>query len=443
MLAVSFAMLSGCDRQSERVFDETSSARVQALIDLTYSTLTSSEEGWFLEYFPGWDGEYQNGGYWFWLKFDTLDPATGESLVTVASELVKDGTTYTTATSPYEIIRGHGAVLTFRIYNEVMDIFCLPTEAELQGKQGDLEFRIVDVTNDIVTVVGTRTGMTMRFLRKTADRTYTEDFDNSSGLGDILNVTTDYEVGIKGITGATVSRNDRKFEVKYKEIIDGEEEDITKLFTLFPSRTDESFTLRAPVEIAGATITGFTFAYDGTAPTGEDIGVYTSTDAAQTVKFIQAFPPMNISFLRKIQTFTYDFITEPGKTCTEVLEMLATANAGLGAEGETLYRAGFGMGIHSSYRNTSMSFACLPIGGSSYYVATYEVEFKAVEDTLDEITMEYLRNLGDGGYPLYESLFLDPVVRPICDHSPYVLTLNGDELTLTSKADPSFFFTAW
>jgi hypothetical protein len=290
MLAVSFAVLSGCDRQSERVFDETSSARVQALIDLTYSTLTSSEEGWYLEYFPGWDGTYQTGGYWFWLKFDTLDQVTGESLVTVASELVTDGTTYTTATSPYEIIRGHGAVLTFRIYNEVMDIFCLPTRDELQGKQGDLEFRIVKVTDDVITVVGTRTGMTMRFLRKTAGRTYTEDFDNSAELGRILNVAPQYTVAIKGIDNATVTRNDRKFEVKYKEIIDGKEEDISKLFTLFPSRSEQSFTLRAPVEIAGVTITGFTFAYNGTAPSGEDIGVYTSTDADQTITFTQVFP---------------------------------------------------------------------------------------------------------------------------------------------------------
>ena len=60
--------LQSCSNKEEEIFEESPSARLQALMDKTQATLVSSENGWVMDYFPDRDLSY--GGFLYILKFN-------------------------------------------------------------------------------------------------------------------------------------------------------------------------------------------------------------------------------------------------------------------------------------------------------------------------------------------------------------------------------------
>ncbi|MDR1671519.1 MAG: DUF4302 domain-containing protein [Alistipes sp.] len=450
MLFLSTSVLTSCLKFQEDAFDKPSSERVQELLDSTYATLTSSAEGWYFANFPGWDVTHTIGGYWFWCKFnaDYTVEAMNELLYKFPAgynpaqdpdKLVVPN--FTESVSPFSIIKGRGVVISFDIYNEVLDIFSHPgSGTQTQGMQGDLEFQVVSVAPDKVTVKGIRTGKIFYFIRKSDGK------EPSVVLNEAVKFSGEYVAPawvaqVKGASTASATMSQRTFTISYLE--DGAKEGATPTELLCPftvSLTGKSIELFEPIEVLGNTITGFTYAYE------DGDGVFTSNDANQTVKIAQMFPPLNKLFMDAIPTTSFNFIRESGKMSADLLAAFNTAGNTLSSnEGEDIYRASIGLGIHSSYRVPSISFACLPRGETRYYVATYQVVFSAVEDTDDEVMMVYDKPVGDGSYSGYLSIFLNPLVMPICNNAPYVITpddpMNPVELKFTSKANPSFFFT--
>ncbi len=155
-------LLQSCLKDQEDIFDSPSSIRMQEVLDNAKKVLTSSENGWIFDYYPDRDLSY--GGYAYTVKFDSKE-------ATVRSELkIESGNA---VSSLYKLNNDNGPMLSFDSYNTLMHFFATPSSSKYEGQDGDFEFIIMNVTDDLITLRGKRTGNTMYLRRLTKDaKTY-------------------------------------------------------------------------------------------------------------------------------------------------------------------------------------------------------------------------------------------------------------------------------
>ena len=146
------SMLQSCLKDQEDVFDESPSLRMQAMLDDAKATLVSAPHGWALDYYP--DSYLQYGGYAYTVKFDA-------SRATVGAEM-KPGEFHT---SLYRLHDDNGPVLSFDSYNDLMHYFATPDSDHPHAYDGDFEFILMNVTDELITLRGKRTGNTMYMHR--------------------------------------------------------------------------------------------------------------------------------------------------------------------------------------------------------------------------------------------------------------------------------------
>lgn len=154
MAAAAFGFQS-CLFEQEDIFEESPSLRVAKTNELAQKVLTSAENGWLFEIYP--EGTQAYGGYAFICKFN--DDQTVDVYTELSSTPDKPETSY------YKMIADNGPVLIFDTYNENMHFFSTPSSSAYQAYQGEFEFQICDVQDDLVKVRGTRTENTM-YLRR-------------------------------------------------------------------------------------------------------------------------------------------------------------------------------------------------------------------------------------------------------------------------------------
>ena len=321
ILAIPIAVLSGCVKFDDKAFEKSSSERVQALMDGAFETLTSWDEGWYLEYFPGWTASAKTGGYWVWCKFNT------DYTVEVMSEAVNkypddydpnkdpEGLVmpeFTRAESSFGIIRGRGALISFNLYNEVIAHWITPNSGAPNALQGDSEFQIAEVTDDMVTVKGVRTGTTMRFHKKTGGGDVTSELAGFIRAGKKYRKGRQFETTVngafvdteKGYPAPTARLSSRAITVNYCEIIkvkkmddkggvvkDKNGEIVMENDTIqnsvrlpfIPKLKEVGIDLSSPVDVIGNKISGFSF--------DEATGTFVSDDAGQTISLVQIIVP--------------------------------------------------------------------------------------------------------------------------------------------------------
>ncbi len=312
--ALTILLMSGCLRQDN---GPSASQKVQNLIDEAYEMLISSEEGWYFDMYQGWNKDMELGSYWYVCRF------TDDNQVQVSFELdvTKEynrlgknpidpvviefpvGETYT---SDFEVIRGEGAVLTFNSYNPILQFFVEPDGTKYEGYEGDLNFRIEEVTYDYIKVKGNRSRKYMYLYRKTDGKSLEQAAKDLSEIGNRIDRTKEFTVEVngaymddaalrptasRGIMGITESgfRPIRAITLTYSEdtgeIVIENNVDIPVIVNhevkmLYQTNLDGSgITLYEPVEIFGNEITGFN--YDRISQT------FTSNDANETVKLGQ------------------------------------------------------------------------------------------------------------------------------------------------------------
>ena len=139
--------LQSCSNKEEEIFEESPSARLQALMDKTQATLISSENGWVMDYFPDRDLSY--GGFLYILKFN-------KQSVEAYCELSDDLSN--SIESLYKLSNDDGAVLSFDSYNEFLHFFATPSSGRYEAYDGDFEFKIMKVEDDLITLKGKRSG---------------------------------------------------------------------------------------------------------------------------------------------------------------------------------------------------------------------------------------------------------------------------------------------
>ena len=154
-MALPALMLQSCLKDQEDVFDESASARMANYLKNADDVLKGAANGWALDYYP--DREQSYGGFVYTLKFD------GQK-VDVLSDLTGE---VETTTCLYRLVADDGPVLTFDTYNDELHYFATPwgSSGGYEAYDGDFEFIIMDVQDDLITLKGKRSGNMMYMHR--------------------------------------------------------------------------------------------------------------------------------------------------------------------------------------------------------------------------------------------------------------------------------------
>lgn len=248
-------LLQSCLKDQEDIFDTPSSIRMQEALDNAKKVLTSSEEGWIFDYYP--DRYLSYGGYVYTVKFDNQK-------VTVGSELAPG----VFESSLYKLTNDNGPILSFDSYNTLMHFFSTPSSSQYEAFDGDFEFILMKVTDDLITLRGKRTGNTMYLRRLTqAPATYISAASNISD-----NIIISSATGTLGALelSCTIDMDSRRMDITYMK----GEEAVLVSECFIPSATGISF--YNPIELNGVTVSDLaydteTFTFSGKDSKGNDI----------------------------------------------------------------------------------------------------------------------------------------------------------------------------
>ena len=153
LLMMPALLATSCLKDQDNLFDKSASARVSEYLSNTKRVLTSSENGWVLDFFP--DRKQSYGGYSYTLKFTDQN-------VEVCTELATDITS--TETSTYTLDNEDGPVIAFDTYNNLFHLFSTPRSGTGAGGyeafDGDFIFIIMNISDDenTITLKGNRSG---------------------------------------------------------------------------------------------------------------------------------------------------------------------------------------------------------------------------------------------------------------------------------------------
>ena len=163
LMALPALLLTSCLKDQDDVFDDSASARTAKYLANAKKVLTSSKDGWLLNYYP--DREQSYGGCTYVLKFDDQN-------VTVFSELADAPAD--SVVSTYILNNEDGPCLMFDTYNELMHFFATPSGSSGAGGyeayDGDFLFIIMNISDDqnTITLKGSRSGNMMYMHRMTS-----------------------------------------------------------------------------------------------------------------------------------------------------------------------------------------------------------------------------------------------------------------------------------
>lgn len=250
------SMLQSCLKDQEDIFDESPSVRMQEYLDNAKKVLTSSENGWAFDYYPDRDLSY--GGYIFTVKFDNANATVGSEIAPGMFE-----------TSLYKLTDDNGPMLSFDSYNLIMHFFATPSGSRYEAYDGDFEFMIMDVTDDVIRLRGKRTGNTMYLHRL------------NESAESYLNAATEMEgnmfaTSATGTVGDVPVTSNIYLADRVMEVVWGEEEDDSDYQYYVPTKTGVRFL--KPLNIAGATVDALdfntaTFSYSGVDSEGRQISL--------------------------------------------------------------------------------------------------------------------------------------------------------------------------
>jgi hypothetical protein len=145
------AGFNSCSREEPNLFDKSPAERINEAVANMEALLSSSENGWIIDYFPNTNTE----GYTYLAKFSSV------YTVKMAAKN-KYVLAYTERESTWNVIKDMGPVLTFDSYNNIFHLFAGPAApgaaADGRGLEGDYEFLVLGMTNDVITLKGKKHG---------------------------------------------------------------------------------------------------------------------------------------------------------------------------------------------------------------------------------------------------------------------------------------------
>lgn len=154
LVALSTTLFTSCLKDDEKLFPEKSAERITAAMNEAAKMLPTAEYGWLLEQYA--DQAQKSGGYACCVRFD-------ETTAYVNGEFGK--TPETVTKSLWKMTNDNGPTLTLDTYNEIFHYLATPTPSNYRAYQADMEYMVMNVTPDLITLRGKKTGYTM-YLRK-------------------------------------------------------------------------------------------------------------------------------------------------------------------------------------------------------------------------------------------------------------------------------------
>lgn len=282
-LAVATMSLQSCLKDQEDFFEESSSERLQAVLENTKAVLTSSENGWIFDYYP--DRNLSYGGFIYTVKFD-------DKKASVRCEIAPD----MEETSLYKLNTNNGPVLSFDSYNTLMHYFATPSSGKYEAQDGDFEFMIMDVTEELVTLRGLRTGNTMYLHRLTEDpEEYIKEIEKISNYNLITSLS--------GTAGSTEITCENNAKTRYMEFLCGGDDAVNTVGDYYLT-TPTGIRFKDPIEINGATISEMTYTFD----TATNNGVFTGEDSAgNQISLSGSLPDTYAFFDEYIGNFSFSY----------------------------------------------------------------------------------------------------------------------------------------
>lgn len=350
-MALPTLLLTSCLKEQEDLFEKPASIRVAEYLDNVKSVLTSSENGWVLNYYP--DRAQSYGGIVYTLKFDDQN-------VTVGTEIADDITE--TIKSAYILDNEDGPCIAFDTYNEYLHYFATPTGSSGAGGyeayDGDFIFIIMNVSEDKNTIKlkGNRSGNIMYMHRLTSDPTeYVKGVINTQNT-----MPTNYTCQIGG-ENIDVSLSSGQ------AVFAGDQTDASTAFIYTPTGVE----FYEPITINDIEITGVK--NNGEASTTTSLG----TDP---VEMTVVWLPLNQVFVNNDWYLSYSNLSEYTQTFFD------SAIAGSQSEGEEISMMAFTL---------QDDVFCLYFQSGKYGGAlAFDVEY--IGENQVKLTYNAENNLGDG-----------------------------------------------
>lgn len=420
LLAVAVAVLTAqsCVSKIDPIFDDSSANRAEAMAERLNETLTSSPNGWLLEYYPS-SGQYY-GGFNVFLSFSEGNK------VKAGSEIAGTGKT---ATSTYTIYQSAGCVLSLDTYNEVMHYFADPESSAGQGAgygyEGDFEFNVLDLQDDRITLKG----------RKTGSRMTMTPMPVSMSWDDYITAVKEEEQALARYSRVRYQTADAKFDGRLNERsldvfseVDGEQ--VTTTYPFIVNLMGVTF--YEPVQLGEDRIEGLVYSPD----MGDDGAFIPVNDGAEGY-FVPTYPTITDYLMDKNWFFTYSGFSDYGK------KLWDKAAEALKADGDDITYCYLG-NISNYYGDFyAFNFFCTKSGGRGYLAFDYEIKGE------DKISLKFSQEGSQTGKDYYVNYYFNYLLTPLGNDRKRTFTLTVDDIRnpqwikFTDDDDKANYFTVY
>ena len=322
LLALPAFFLQSCQTEEDNVFDKPYSERMGEFLQKAQDTLTASQYGWVLDYYPQSNQVY--GGVAYTIKF------THDDAIVRYEKNPDDGE----VKSLYKMKEDDGPVLSFDTYNAFLHKYATPKKGEYRGMEGDFEFVIDEIKADYIKVHGKRSLNTM-YLRKLSEPA-TDYIEQVTDLTNLF-VFSDFNLNIggKAYTLVITDRDNRQLT-----IYDGNTPIAESAYTF----TDRGIRLYEPITINGAVVYDLAFDKETAKLSGNGVQTTSSkidvnvianligtVDVSNGAKKIKKTIPY-LSWLNVSCDASWVHLTKEGNTLTVDVDANAIATKARGAK---------------------------------------------------------------------------------------------------------------
>lgn len=240
---VSSFILASCNSETESLFGESASNRIEETLDNAQQVLVSAPNGWLMKYYPS--SQQSFGGYNVLMSF------TAEGEVTVSADIASPDAK---STSLYRLKEQAGPTLTVDTYNEIFHYFSDPASGVGDlglGMEGDYEFTIQSATPEQVVLRGKKTGNTIVMTPMPENETwesYLTDIQNAEAKANAVVYT--YTVNGEEFSA---QKSYRTFAITHTV----NEESVTETFAYI--QTKDGMEFYSPITIGGMEVSKLIF----------------------------------------------------------------------------------------------------------------------------------------------------------------------------------------
>jgi hypothetical protein len=416
IVLLAFVALQACVKDEEKVFDASAAERTNEAVNNLRDILVAEPNGWLVEYYPETDRSM--GGYYFIWKFD----ANG-TVVVAGEQATANYPAGDTVRSCYNVIANRGVVLTFDTYNDVFHYFSEPRGTnDVDGYAGDYEFVLRECTPEKIVMTGKKRGNRMEMTPYTGGdestwKNYLEQFEALDKKFDapVYLIKVDGELAnIKKVT-----RKNRTFQLDYGKTEDNE---IVPYIT-----TTTGIKLYEPLTVNGKTAQYFTF--------DEKEEEFIAVEPGVDMAIKRSTLPPNVFLAETTELWIFDDL----RSSNSVQTLINSAKSALVAEGLTYDLIYCGHSLQDA--NQVFGFFITQNSTGNYYHLVYNILFVPIAGTDDKINLTFSSyGLNGNIVAALKTGFIDSIIAK----SPYSVVVdnpkNTAEITVTSVADPSFYF---